>query len=198
MYVYIYKCTYVFYVYIYVYIFVYIYVYICICIYICIYICICIYIHVYVYIYIYIYVYIYVYMYICIYVHVYICIYVYICIVSTYRYPTSKFAGGAAESDGICVFVYPVRQHEPRTINRHVDARPSAFECFYKVYSMASPEVRTWEHEPKLLSDCSESTLVIPWWGVEHCSTNECKPKTWNIWSILSGARRPSKLQRWA
>ncbi|CAL1159098.1 unnamed protein product [Cladocopium goreaui] len=29
------------------------------------------------------------------------------------------------------------------TINRHVDARPSAFECFYKVYSMASPEVRT-------------------------------------------------------
>jgi len=145
------------------------------------------------------YIYINMYMYICIYICIYIfCIYIYICIVSTYRYPTSKFASGAAESDGICVFVYPVRQHEPRTINRHVDARPSAFECFYKVYSMASPEVRTWEHEPKLLSDCSESTLVIPWWGVEHCSTNECKPKTWNIWSILSGARRPSKLQRWA
>ncbi|CAL1145836.1 unnamed protein product, partial [Cladocopium goreaui] len=31
------------------------------------------------------------------------------------------------------------------TINRHVDARPSAFECFYKVYSMASPEVRSSE-----------------------------------------------------
>ena len=190
------------YIYIYLCIYIYIYIYICICIYICIYICICIYIYMYMYICIYIciYIYIYVYMYICIYVYMYMCIYVYvyICIVSTYRYPTSKFAGGAAESDGICVFVYPVRQHEPRTINRHVDARPSAFECFYKVYSMASPEVRTWEHEPKLLSDCSESTLVIPWWGVEHCSTNECKPKTWNIWSILSGARRPSKLQRWA
>ena len=78
------------------------------------------------------------------YIYIYfVYIYIYICIVSTYRYPTSKFASGAAESDGICVFVYPVRQHEPRTINRHVDARPSAFECFYKVYSMASPEVRT-------------------------------------------------------
>lgn len=31
------------------------------------------------------------------------------------------------------------------TINRHLDARPSAFECFYKVYSMASPEVRSSE-----------------------------------------------------
>lgn len=54
-----------------------------------------------------------------------------------------KSTSGGVESDGICVFVYPVEQHEPRTINRHVDARPSAFECFYKVYSMASPEVRT-------------------------------------------------------
>ena len=122
----------------------YIYVYIYVDIYMYMYIYMYIYVYVYMYIYMYMYIYVNIYINICICIYMYIYfVYIYICIVSTYRYPTSKFASGAAESDGICVFVYPVRQHEPRTINRHVDARPSAFECFYKVYSMASPEVRT-------------------------------------------------------
>ena len=31
----------------------------------------------------------------------------------------------------------------PRTINKDVNSRPGALECFYKVYAMARKEVRT-------------------------------------------------------